>query len=179
MKKMTLEMEPFDFDGLEAFFEEKAIRGFALHALEESHAVFERGEAAAVLYRVDYCADTDIDDLMQKYSELGWEYVLDDPAGRIVFRAAQGEKPLRIGCVPEQIVEKANSAQARDYRLYADLFIIAVTIGLAAALIYFRDESPSMLLGIVLRYLLFFGWWVAARIQYSKRIATSMICTKK
>ena len=169
MKRITLPCEPFDFDGLEAFFEEKARRGFAPHSLEGLHAVFERGETAPVLYRVDYCDSADLDNMLQRYSALGWEYVLGGPDGRAVFRAAQGEKPLRIGCVPEEIAEKANNVQARDYRLYADLFLLVFTAGLVAAFIYLRDGHPATLLRFVCQYLFGLVWWVTVRIQYGKR----------
>ena len=169
MKRITLPCEPFDFDGLEAFFEQKARRGFAPHSLEGLHAVFEREPASPVLYRVDYCDSADLDNILQRYSALGWEYVLGGPEGRAVFRAAQGEKPPRMGCVPEEIAEKALNAQARDYRLSLNLCMLVFTIGLAAALIYFRDDSFATLLGILLCYLAFFIGWAISTIQIRKK----------
>jgi len=174
MKSITLEFNPYDFDALEAYFEQMAQKGYLLQALDDSYAIFAREKSAVFLYRIDCCDSGNVDEMVQKYIEFGWEYVLTGTNNRVLFRSPESEKPPRFDCANRDTTQtQASKTQAKENYILSSAILLVVTVGMIAAIIYFRDSPIEYILGFSCYYLFFLVSWLAHRLTHHSYLCKS------
>ena len=158
--------DAYDFNVMEIYLEQMALKGYFPRVIESNAILFERGEPTSKYYRIEHFTPEEMSALKERYQANGWQFLLSYSLDQCcLFQADMEVNFARIGSNDTEFIRKAQSKKQEAYT-HLSLVMLICTVGLVAAFIWMWDTGAVSLIGISCHYITFLLIWLIHRRLY-------------